>query len=355
MAAILLCTAMSPQRPAALEHPPGPPGAAKAPPERTAIARPAGATTTIAPRRLAIYYGIPSLVNGARGDVARAAAVFSEYDIVVFGDGLEFADVVPGRTPPGAGAAERLNTMAVTRALSTLGRRPAVFGYIDLGHSQRLPQREIERRVSLWREIGAAGIFYDEAGYDFGVDRPRQNVAVDAAHAAGMRVVMNAFNPDDVFVPSNGVSHRLAPGDAYLLESFAVRNGRVDDQGWSARAARAVEYAGDGIAVHAVTTTTDPVSAASGDSLAYAWWAALAYGVDGFGWGEPAFSGPDSALPWRARPPESGVGDRFVGPLGNSGGVSTRPTNRGRIELDTRRHTGRFVPSLVVDGRSPGH
>jgi hypothetical protein len=280
--------------------------------------------------------------------------VFSDYDIVVFCDGLEFPDVVAGRTPPGAGAGERISTAAIIRALSTVERRPAVFGYIDLGHSQALPQREIERRIALWREIGAAGIFFDEAGYDFGVDRARQNAAVDAAHTAGMRVFMNAFNPDDVFLPFKGVSHRLKPGDAYLLESFAVRNGLVEDQGWSARAARARAQAGQGIAVHAVTTNTDRDTAASPGLMGYAWWAALAYGVDGFGWGEPGFSGPDSALPWRARPPAAEIGESFVGPLAVRDGVYTRPTNRGSIELDTRRHTGRFVPSRGTSGKPGG-
>src|SRR5438552_3608566 len=42
-----------------------------------------------APRRLAIYYGYPSLVQGARGDLERAVATFSDYDVIVFGDGLE--------------------------------------------------------------------------------------------------------------------------------------------------------------------------------------------------------------------------------------------------------------------------
>jgi hypothetical protein len=349
MAALLLCTVASPQHPAA--------GSARTIPvetivdagtSRAAVATPSIAARTLAPRRLAIYYGIPSLVNDARGDVARAAAVFGEYDVVVFGDGLEFPDVVPGRTPPGAGPVERLKTAAITRALSTTGRRPAVFGYIGLGNSQNLTQREIERRIALWRETGAGGIFFDEAGYDFGVDRPRQNAAIDAVHAAGMRVFMNAFNPDDVFLPAKGLSHHLTSGDAYLLESFVVRNGKADDPGWRARARRALEHARRyRVAVHAVTTTSDPAGAASPELIAYAWWAALAYGVDGFGWGEPSFSGPDSALPWRARPEDAAAraGDRFVGAPDVKDGVYARRTNRGRIELDTRRHTGRFVPA----------
>src|SRR2546430_16789237 len=59
---------------------------------------PAAATT---PARLAIYYGYPSLANGANGDVEKAASVFSAYDVVILGDGLEFPDRESGRHPPG--------------------------------------------------------------------------------------------------------------------------------------------------------------------------------------------------------------------------------------------------------------
>jgi hypothetical protein len=308
----------------------------------------AAAQGRLSPRRLAIYYGIPSLVNGAQGDTARAAAVFGEYDVVVFGDGLEFPDIVPGRTPAGAGPAERARTGAIIRLLSRATRKPIVYGYIDLGNSQNLSQREIERRIGLWREMGAGGVFFDEAGYDFGVSRARQNAAVDAAHTAGLRAFMNAFNPDDVFLPSDGLSHRLRAGDAFLLESFVIRNGRPDtDPGWSARAARTADYARQAqVEVHA-TTTADARTEFSPDSLAYAWWAALAYGLDGFGWGEPSFSGPTSTLPWRPRPERAivEIGERFVGALALHDGVYARRTDRGRIEVDTRTRAGRFVPA----------
>jgi hypothetical protein len=297
-------------------------------------------------RRLAIYYGIPSLVNGAQGDRVRAAAVFGEYDVVVFGDGLEFPDVVTGRTPAGAGPDERRNTAGIIRLLSAGVRKPAVFGYIDLGNSQNLSQREIERRIALWRDMGVGGIFFDEAGFDFGVSRARQNAAVDAVHAAGLRVFMNAFNPDDVFLPSDGVQPRLEAGDAFLLESFVVRNS-TPDTAWSARAARTVEYARRAqVEVHA-TTTADAHTGFSSDSLAYAWWVALAYGLDGFGWGEPSFSGPTSTLPWRPRPEQAivEIGERFVGALAMNDGVYSRGTDRGRIEVDTRTRAGRFVPA----------
>src|SRR5689334_9511150 len=60
------------------------------------------------PRRLAIYYGIPSLVNGAAGDVERAAAVFAGYDVVVLGEGLQYDAPAHGR--PSAGPVERQRT-----------------------------------------------------------------------------------------------------------------------------------------------------------------------------------------------------------------------------------------------------
>jgi hypothetical protein len=254
------------------------------------------------PKRLAIFYGIPSLVNGAGGDTVRAAAALAEYDLVVFGDGLEFDDVVPARKPAGAGPVEYARTKAIVARLAASPRRTAVFGYIDLGRSQQLALDEIAARVARWKGLGAAGIFYDEAGADFGVDRARQNAAVEAAHAAGLRVVLNAFNPDDVFrTETGGVKPRLAAGDAYLLESFAVRNGVAEDpRGWNDRLERAKRgAAATGVAIWA-TTTTDGRFAP--DLMTHAWHAAVRAGVEAFSWGEPSFGSVDSRLPFRPRP-----------------------------------------------------
>ena len=288
------------------------------------------------PKRLAIYYGIPSLVNGAAGDVGRAAAAFAEYDLVVFGDGLEFDDVVPARKPPGAGPIEYGRTKAIIAQLAASPRKTAVFGYVDLGSSQQLSIDEIKSRVAKWKALGAAGIFYDEAGADFGVDRARQNAAVEAAHAARLRVVLNAFNPDDVFrTGDDGVRPRLGAGDAYLLESFAVRNGVAEDPFGTSAASEPRERSGDrgapasegvggsggakppgkkwndrlerarrgaaatGAAIWATTTTEGKFAP---ELMTHAWRAAVQAGVDAFSWGEPSFGSVDSRLPFRPRP-----------------------------------------------------
>jgi hypothetical protein len=254
------------------------------------------------PRRLAIYYGIPSLVNGAGGDTARAVGIFSDYDILVFGDGLEFDDVVPSRKPAGAGPLEHQRTKEIIARLAGLPRRTEVFGYVDLGRSQQLTLDEIRERIQRWKSMGASGIFFDEAGADFGVDRPRQNAAVDAAHAAGLPVVLNAFNPDDVFrTGGDRVRPRIGAGDAYLLESFAVRNGTVEDpRVWRERVHKAFTgSAATGVALWATTTTQGQYEAALMD---HAWHAARQAGVEAFGWGEPLFGSADSRLPFRPRP-----------------------------------------------------
>ena len=53
------------------------------------------------PQRLAIYYGFPSLVNGGRGDLGKAAQVFSKYDVVVLATVLSLATLIRVASLPG--------------------------------------------------------------------------------------------------------------------------------------------------------------------------------------------------------------------------------------------------------------
>ena len=141
------------------------------------------------PERIAIYYGYPSLVNGGNGDLARAVSVFADYDVIVLGDGLELDTSLE----------EHQFTTRMIQALQAAPRHPLVYGYIDLGNTQKLPLDAITDRIERWARMGARGVFFDEAGYDFGVTRERQNAAVVAAHARGLSACLNAFRPTDVF------------------------------------------------------------------------------------------------------------------------------------------------------------
>lgn len=261
------------------------------------------ALAVAAPSRLAIYYGYPSLVEGAAGNVERAAGVFADYDVIVFGDRLELSDA------SGADAglrAERQRIGPLIRALHAMARQPRIYGYIDLGSSQKLDLAEITRRIDAWKGLGADGIFFDEAGGDFAVTPKRRRTAVCAVHARGLSAFMNAFNPDDLFDDAAVAwdakcDAGLTARDALLIESFAVRNGehepvaRIDQ-----RADRALRWRErTGVRVFGVTTADSrPFDRQQMD---WAWTHAVSHRLNGFGWGEPGFSAADSRLPWRER------------------------------------------------------
>jgi hypothetical protein len=251
--------------------------------------------------RLAIYYGYPSLVENAGGDVPRAIAAFAEYDVIVFGDGLELD--ASGRDP--GLDAERRKLHEIVRGLRITPRRPLVFGYIDLGRSQALTQIEISRRVALWQRAGVDGIFFDEAGADFGVTPARRRTAVRSVHDRRLAVFMNAFNPDDLFAGDDSSpgaprpADLIGPADMLLIESFGVRLGRREPPELSAaRAAAALRWRErTGVRVLAVTTTVAGMPF-DGAAFAAAYERAAALKLDGFGWGEPDFSA-GSRLPSR--------------------------------------------------------
>jgi hypothetical protein len=324
---------------------------------QTATSEEGAPRAPLAPARLAIYYGYPSLVNGASGNVERAAATFAEYDVVVFGDGLEFADVDTRRSPAGPGVTEHRRTRAI---IDRLERQSVdVYGYVDLGNTQQLSPAELQSRVRLWAAMQVSGIFFDEAGYDFGVTRDRQNAITDFTHGLGLRVFMNAFNPDDVFaatpVPLNaagggnpsGAASRMGATDAYLLESFQVRLGKVEAwSSWKARTQAAVAHrARHGSRIFAVTTTTPETERSAVDLYAYAWWSAAVWGLDGFGWGEPHFSGASAKLPARHSLIDARAiaGTRFVGDATETAEGLERRTDAGRIVVSRSARAGRFV------------
>lgn len=331
-----------------------------------AVLSAAGASTALsaaapaegsAPARLAIYYGIPSLVNGAGGDVERAAQVFAAYDVVVFGDGLEYDR--PRIAGPSAGPVEHERTRAIVRRLAAIRPAARLFGYLPLGDTQGLSWTALAEGVRRWRDMGIHGIFLDEAGYDFGVTRERQSEVIDLIHSAGLRVFVNAFNPDDVLgseiVPTNargggnslGLPSRLGAGDLLLLESFVVRVGEVEPaDSWFERSRKAAAHSRrTGIGIMTVTTARRdrPFDAALCE---LAWWGTVIWGFDGFGWGEPDFAAPSSQLPLRACAARVALesAGRYVSEVTRDGSRFVRRTQEGAVEVDFARRSGGLRP-----------
>ena len=270
--------------------------------------------------RLAIYYGYPSLVNGSRGDVEKAAHVFRDYDVVVLGDGLEFANRDAGRYPEG-NPDEHQRVLQIIAAVRQRNPGTRFYGYVCLGEipwpkgqHTTLTATELEERIHLWKQMGVNGIFLDEAGYDYAaVTRKRQNLAVKIIHDLGMSAFMNAYFVEHLFATGDNVPYAngaeknperlpslLDQRDLFLLESFQVKNGAYEGAAaWQARLNRALGYRrryGSHIFVTTTTTEQEPFSA---EKFNYAWWTARLYGLDGFSWGEPGFAALSNSLPDR--------------------------------------------------------
>jgi hypothetical protein len=306
-----------------------------------------GAPPVRLPRQLAFYYGWPSLVNGAAGDIALATRTFLDYRLVVFGNGLD---------DPAHGDHER--TRAIMANLRAGGTR--VYGYVDLcalggPFCSNLSLPEIQARVDRWAAMGAAGIFLDQAGYDFAVSRERLNRTVSYIHARRLSAFVNPWDPDDVFSPAvhptlnpTGATTRLGPADYCLHESFAVTLSTYQDPAFlvakSEKGLRWKRRYGTRMAtVNTVAADNPPFDPAQ---LAYVWWTTLLYGFDAMAWGETAFfSAETSTLPLRARPAPTGLGESVL-PLAVShrGSVHRRATTTGTIQVNTATHLGQFIP-----------
>ena len=96
-----------------------------------------------------------------------------------------------------------------------------------------------------------------------------------------------------------------------------------------------------------MTTTTTRTERAAGDLYAYAWWSAAVWGLDGFGWGEPEFSGVTSKLPPRhqAVDPRAITGSRFVSATSETPLGFELQTDAGRIVLTRVARRGQFIPA----------
>lgn len=326
-------------------------------------------TGVLEPADLAIYYGWPSLVNGISQDNEAAAAVFGDYDIVIFNQGLE--EPLHGDSANTAEIISILHDQYSTR----------VFGYLngpqwDTSWSVTgMSPVDWETHLDWWVAMGIDGIFVDEFGYDFGITRVMQNAMLDAIHARGLPAFVNSWfidhtfsnNPDPIFPAGNpaGIESHILPTDLYMLESFTIIEGTYDVcqrpffDTWLTKADKAVAYRQTFGTEMWTMTTADQLVMQSGDAdsaaaearLSYAWHATAMYGLAGFGWTEPQFSasGPsENLLPWRPRPnpnPPHGIGSAFLNEVQHNADTHTRSTDLGNFRVicnDTGTYLAEF-------------
>lgn len=289
----------------------------------------------IVTKKLAIYYGYPSSVNGTY-TVSGAVDVFMKYKIVVFGSGLE------NPSHP-----DYSNVVAIIN--DPLMKNTKVFGYVD----STLSLDVIQNNIDLWSNINVSGIFMDQFGYDYGLTRETQREIIWSIHEKGnnkLSAFVNAWNVDDVFGNnvdpihnSSGLPTRMGPNDIYLAESFAVMNGQYDDSDidnngildWQDKAIKMTNYKNTYGTKMASVTTWDS-SPFDQNKMDYAYFASLLNNFDYYGFGEQYFSASSAQLPFRTR--KTYHGTDFTSTITMSNGIYSRTTNVG-IKLDTTNHT----------------
>ncbi|CAF1627584.1 unnamed protein product, partial [Didymodactylos carnosus] len=217
------------------------------------------------PKYLCIYYGYPSLVQNSSGNLVSAANWFKQFDLIVFGAGIWNINHT-----------DHNNTMNITRTLVAKGKR--VFGYVDLGvipGTNNYSYTQMQQAVNGWSQMGATGIFWDDAGFDYGVTRQRQSDMINYCHNKSMNVIMNAWNPDDVL---GGNNVTLNSGDIYILESYLVSNGTYQPLlNWTAKANKVAAYQCSlGIQVACLSTNR------TSDQFTQAWFGTAVYNFDYF-------------------------------------------------------------------------
>lgn len=329
---------------------------------------PTAAAPTVQPEKMAFYYGDPAQVNGSGGNTTTAADTFNDYDLVVFGEGIE----------------QDTHAMhANTQTIIGLIKPTRAFGYIDL--CSKNPQSslyrcsnfsiaELQSRVDKWKAMGADGIFWDQAGVDYMVSRDRLNAAIDYTHSKGMTAFINIWNLPEGFEPGalpspyanplpdgtpntlpdgnpNRLPTSMGPADYCLLESFAVvlsdwaENYSADPVATSRRGGQMVTYhnayGSKGATVNTVGYNNPPFEQ---NKLDYVWWLTTVYGINAMAWGETwVYSSDTNGMPFRTRPNPGNMGQPIL-PLAvtTNGSQLRRTTTTGTIIVDTAAHTGAF-------------
>ncbi|MCD6047255.1 MAG: Por secretion system C-terminal sorting protein [Gammaproteobacteria bacterium] len=320
----------------------------------------ADSSTLATPKKLLVYYGWPSVINGCAGNTTCASDVFSQYDVVILGDTLEFHT---------HGDYENARTIIANTPNTKF------YGYISLANpaivsgSSHTGLDALDDDVDDWRTVGVAGIFLDEFGYDYQVDgganyvsRERQNAAVDYIHSKNLPVIANAWIPSDVFDTLPGAHDNNPSGiaasigdvnslkDHYFWESYQYTSspqGYVAANTWRAKANSLHQYlnqaAFSNVGLFAVTTSNNDDQATQ--ALNYAWYSAFLDQIEAVGWGEPDFAASSATVTIFTWPSISNPGSSFttttkVSPF--NAAVYNANTNTGAALVNTTQHTGNF-------------
>ena len=268
------------------------------------------ADTPTPPQYLAIYNGWPSYVNGlgsVGGSVTAAAAVFYQFNLVVFGNGLQDPSHLDYQK------SKAIITLLKQRSIQ-------VFGYVSVRGTSKggMSDAQLAATVDAWQAMGVTGIYADEYDSSHDATRTRQNTLVSYVHTKGMPVFANGGNVEEALGGSDCLLDG-AHGDYYLLESFLYGNGLYGGSApgssdytsleeWKRKADRAYYYKKTkGVRIACVATTPHnqapaPATVTASDGYKMSWHAAFMYGFDAYQFTDKDYSSPEAILRFYPNP-----------------------------------------------------
>ncbi|MCO4795104.1 MAG: hypothetical protein KC493_15410 [Bacteriovoracaceae bacterium] len=248
-------------------------------------------------KNVGIYYAYLNSLNYPTHawDNDKVITDLDQYDILVIGDGIEKA-----AHPDYANS-----SYIIPRINSSV----EVFGYVDIGNTVTHSMADMKTSVDEWETLGVEGVFLDEFGFDYwsGTDnamRLRQNEIIDYIHTKNLKVFVNAWDPDDVFVKESSSPSTISSGDYYLAESYVFSTaGALNFTNHLAKMAKINSaQTTHGIKAFGVSTTNALGAAYSQTDFDFMSIAAQLDGLDGIGWGTVSFAATTEAglMPFRS-------------------------------------------------------
>lgn len=268
------------------------------------------------PTDLLIYYGwlnsFNSAVNGWSNEAV--AQDMAKFGLIVLPDGVQ---------DPGHG--DYANTQVIIPRIKELNPSALLFGYVEMNQAYGT----LTPKIDQWITLGVDGIFYDQAGYDFGTDRAGQNQRMQYAKDNDLLCFVNSWNIDHVIGTENDPSYPnstfnpsavesvLGSDDYYLLESFPVNTLSYSSPGinahtdWSYRAVKAITHRFNyGIKIAAVSViNNDNVNGQ--DLFEFSFVSALMFALDGHGTSDHNYGASTAQVEYWTRPDVSKLGMIF--------------------------------------------
>jgi hypothetical protein len=259
---------------------------------------------------LLVYYGYLNSYNSAiyGWDNEKVAQHMARYNILVFGDGIE-ASSHP----------DYANSQIIIPRIKVLNPAALIFGYVAAAQLQA----NFQTKVDQWDTLAVHGIFMDESGYDYGVNRATFNTFVDYVHGkiSAKICFVNAWNMDHIIGTVNDTSYpnttynpglvasRLQSGDWYLLESFTVNttaysgnNNYATALDWKNRGDKAITHRSTYGLKLASLNVIDNANGSAQPLFNFCWNAALAYNLEAVGSSDTNYAANSSAVTFWNRP-----------------------------------------------------